>query len=190
MRHRLLLGCVVPRPIAWVTTVGEDGLVNVAPFSFFTVVSTSPPLLAITVERHPDGREKHTASNVRATGELVVNIAAQEHREVVEASAAELPREAGEAERLGLATTPSVDVRPPRVTGTPIAIECVVHDIIRPGGDEVVIAWALRFHVERRIGRASGHIDVDALRPLARTGGTYRALAPVTPARDPGVPVP
>jgi flavin reductase (DIM6/NTAB) family NADH-FMN oxidoreductase RutF len=110
--YRLLTGAVVPRPIGWASTISKNGVSNLAPFSFFTVVCVIPPMISLTIARNPDGSEKHTLKNVRQTGEFCINVVTQPvWREMVDTANA-IPEEDSEFARTGLTPIPSVKVKP------------------------------------------------------------------------------
>ncbi len=121
--YRILSSLVVPRPIAWVTTLGERGQVNLAPFSSFMGIF-DPPALALNLSHRRDGSPKDTQANLRARKEAVVHLADLPLLEALHASGEEVPPEESEAERLGLATVPSLVVAVPRLVGAPVALEC------------------------------------------------------------------
>lgn len=162
--YALLTALVVPRPIAWVSTVAADGAPNLAPHSFFTVVSAHPPVVSFT-----SVGEKDTLRNVRATGEFVVNIATVELMEQVNATSAILAPEVDEAAYAGVAMVPSAFVRPQRVAASPAALECRLHQAVPVGDSVVVLGEVVGFSLDRAVldGR---HPDFGALRPVARLG--------------------
>lgn len=179
--YKLLIGCVVPRPIAWVTTLGPRGLVNLAPFSFFNAVCSSPPTVSISFSYKPTGGEdgdhrKDTLANLRREGEFVVNVASEPNEAVMNASAAEFPRSESELEALGLETAPSVRLKTPRLAVAPIALECVpVREIELgdgPGSATLVLGEVLRFVIQDRVIDERLRIDLAALRPIGRLAGT------------------
>ena len=130
---KLVFNAVVPRPVAWITTVSSGGVVNLAPFSFYNAVTTKPPLLAVSVGKRKDGSLKDTARNVRETGEFVVNVVTEEFLEKMHLSGKDFPPETSEAEALGVELEPSLAVKPPRVKGVPASFECVVREIVPLG---------------------------------------------------------
>src|SRR5436190_5764254 len=121
--YKLITGVVVPRPIAWVTTLGPEGTVNLAPFSAFTFVSTRPPMIGINVGRKA-GVRKDTANNIHEHKEFVVNIADETMIEHVHLSAIEHAPDVSEVDELGLAVAPSSAVRTPRLVDAPVSLEC------------------------------------------------------------------
>ena len=169
--YKLLTGIVVPRPIAWVTTLSPDGGVNLAPFSAFTFVSNKPPMLGINIGRKA-GIMKDTANNIHATGEFVVNIPDDSMIEPVHLSAVEHPPEVSEAELLGLAVAPSTTMRTPRLAQAPISMECRLHRAIAFGdtGSEFFVGEVLDFHIRDDL-YVNGKIETAKLRPICRIGG-------------------
>jgi flavin reductase (DIM6/NTAB) family NADH-FMN oxidoreductase RutF len=127
--YRLLVGAVVPRPIAWITTVSPSGVVNAAPFSCYTFVCNDPPMLAINIGRR-DGQSKDTARYIRNSGEFVVNVVSENLLEAMHASSAECGPEISEVEALKIAVVPSIAVRPPRIAASPINLECHLDNVI------------------------------------------------------------
>ncbi|MEQ3551048.1 flavin reductase family protein [Pseudonocardia nematodicida] len=179
--YRLLTGVVVPRPIAWITTLSGDGVLNLAPFSCFTFVSNAPPMIGVNIGRKA-GERKDTGHNIHTTGEFVVHIPDESMISDVHASAVEHPADASEVEILGLATTPSEHVAVPRLAGPAIAMECRLHSATAYGatGAEFVVGEVLAFHVRDGL-LTDGKIDTAALAPIARLGGpTYAGLGAIT----------
>lgn len=176
--RRLMYGLVVPRPIAWVTTADTEGRTNLAPFSFFTVVSTRPAMmgLAITPD-HTSEVHKDTWRNLDATGELVIHSVSEANAQAMHASSRPLPAEHSEIAELGLATEPSELVAPPRLSAADSALECRVETRLRPGQEEFFVVRVLRAHVAEAVGDAVGHIDIPTLDPVARVGRHYAHLA-------------
>ena len=153
--YPILASLVVPRPIAWVTTVSEDGVVNVAPFSFFNVLGANPPIVGFCPGDRDSGEPKDTARNIRSTHEFVVNLVDEAHAEAMNVTAATLPF--GESELLpaGLKTVGSSVVRPPRIEGVPAALECVEWGTLQIGGNRLVIGLVKRVHVRDELFDAS-----------------------------------
>ena len=150
-RYKLLTAVVIPRPIAWVTTVNAEGLVNAAPFSFFNVFGQDPALVILGLERR-DGAAKDTERNIDATGEFVVNIPVAEDVEAMVGTAAAYPPDQSETEALGLELAPSLKVAPPRLAKAAIAIEC-----------ERMMALSLSAERSIMLGRAVGLASRDGL---------------------------
>jgi flavin reductase (DIM6/NTAB) family NADH-FMN oxidoreductase RutF len=137
--YRLLAGLVTPRPIAWVTTIDEEGRVNAAPFSFFNVFGTRPPILGFAPGDKEPGIPKDTARNIRRTGEFVVNLVDEACAEAMNQTSAEVEFGVSEIELAGLHTTPSSTVSPPRITGAPVALECREWSTLEIGKNRLVI---------------------------------------------------
>ncbi len=179
-RYKLLIGCVVPRPIAFVSTVSPAGRTNLAPFSFFTGVGSDPLTLLFCPSNKPDGTEKDTLRNAApapgGVGQFVVNVATEGYAGKV-AGAAE-PLEFGESEfdLVGLTPTPSVRVAPPRVAESPVAFECETSEVIRlnpgaPGGGNVVLGRVLHVYIRDDLINDRLHIDADSLGAIGRLAG-------------------
>ncbi|AFR08766.1 flavin reductase family protein [Nocardiopsis alba] len=162
--YKLLTSVVVPRPIAWVSTTSEEGVDNLAPHSFFTISCIEPPIVQFTSV----GR-KDSLTNVEATREFVVNLAPEPLQDRVNASGTRYPADVSEFDALDIAREPSVEVRPPRVASSPVALECALHSTLTLGDSTVVFGRIVRAAVDK--GYLDGdHPDVELLRPLARLG--------------------
>jgi flavin reductase (DIM6/NTAB) family NADH-FMN oxidoreductase RutF len=173
--YKLLTGVVVPRPIAWITTRSAAGVVNLAPFSAFTFVSTKPPLLGVNIGRKA-GVRKDTAVNILAQGEFVVHIAHAPLVEPLHASAVEHPPEVSEVDLLGLKTSPSTHLKVPRLQAAPVAMECRFHSATPFGdtGAEFFVGEVLCWHVRDGL-LTQGKVDSFELDPLCRLGGPWYA---------------
>ena len=175
--YHALTGIVTPRPIAWVTTVDVAGRVNLAPFSFFNAFGSNPPVVVFSPTNRRDGSKKDTLLNVEATGEFVVHAAVASLAEVVNATSKELPPGESEVELVGLHTTPSVKVRPPRLVEAPVAMECRVRQVIPVGSGamaaNLVIGEVLVMHVDDAVLDANGRVDPRKLKTVARLGQDY-----------------
>lgn len=169
--YALMVGIVVPRPVAWITSVNAAGMVNAAPFSCYTFVCNRPPMLAVSIG--PRGTAlKDTAANIAANREFVVNVATEETLASMHASSAEYPPHESEVAALGLMTTPSRIVAPPRLACSPIAMECRLERRLDLGETRsgLIIAEILMFHVDESL-LDDNRISVDRFRPIARLGG-------------------
>ncbi|MBV8848542.1 MAG: flavin reductase family protein [Methylobacteriaceae bacterium] len=169
--YKLLTGVVVPRPIAWVTTMSPTGIVNLAPFSAFTFVSSAPPMVGINIGLR-GGDLKDTARNIEAMGEYVVNIGDETMMEAVHRSAIDYHPSISEPEILGLKTVPSDVIRTPRLRDVPISLECRLSRTVEFGepGTRFIAGQILMFHI--RDGLCSDNkIDARMLRPICRLGG-------------------
>ena len=170
--YKLLIGSVVPRPIAFVSTVSSAGVFNLAPFSFFNAVCAEPPILTFAAgHRMP---EKDTLANVRATGEFVVNVVTEEIAERMNLCSGEYPAGVSEFEISDLTPVASDLVRAPLVLESPLNMECRVVQILdlstKPRGGSLVIGEVIRFHVDQAITEEM-RIDPEKLRAIGRMGG-------------------
>ncbi len=163
--YRLLTGLVVPRPIAWVSTVDAAGRGNLAPHSFFTVASGRPPVVLFSSL----GR-KDTVSNIEATGEFVVNFSSEAMLQQVNASSAPFEHGDDEATELAIATEPSETVVPHRVVDSPASIECRLERIVEIGHAFVVFGLVTSITVRDDV-LVDGLPAIDLLRPVSRLGG-------------------
>lgn len=122
--YKLLVSLVVPRPIALVSTLGRDGVVNAAPFSFFNLLGEDPPILIVSIENKPNGEIKDTARNILESGEFVVNLVDEATVERMHGCSRDFPQDVSEPGQVGFATLPSRAVQPPRIAEAPVALEC------------------------------------------------------------------
>jgi flavin reductase (DIM6/NTAB) family NADH-FMN oxidoreductase RutF len=178
--YRLLSSVVVPRPIAWITSVSLEGVINLAPFSCFTFVSNRPPLIGVTIGRKAR-RRKDTGANIHATLEFVVNIGDFAQLEQIHLSSTEHPPDVSEVDLLGLRTSPSIAIRCPRLADAPVAMECRLHRVIEFGvlGSEFVVGEIVQFHIRDGLYR-NGKVEAAELRPVCRLGGpNYATLGPI-----------
>jgi flavin reductase (DIM6/NTAB) family NADH-FMN oxidoreductase RutF len=174
--YRLLIGSVVPRPIGWASTVSADGVPNLAPFSFFTVVCVAPPMISLTIMRKPDGSEKHTLKNARATGEFCFNVVTRPVWQEMVDSANGFPEGDSEFAEVGLTPIPSVMVKPPRVKEAPIHFECKLHQVLElgPKRQALVIGEVVYIHVDPAV-MTGDYIDMRKLDPVGRLNGFFYA---------------
>jgi flavin reductase (DIM6/NTAB) family NADH-FMN oxidoreductase RutF len=171
--YKLLIGCVVPRPIAWVSTVGADGVNNLAPFSFFMGVCPEPPTIAFS--SGPRAKErKDTVRNAEHTGDFVVNVVDDDRAEQMNLSSGEYAADVDEFALTGLTAAPGVRVRAPRVLEAPVSLECRVARIIPVGHGphSLVLGEIVYFHVRDDVyDPATGRIVMARLRPVGRLAG-------------------
>jgi len=175
--YKLLIGCVVPRPIAWVSTVGEDGVNNLAPFSFFMGVCPDPPTIAFSAGPR-DGEKKDTIRNLEHTGDFVVNVVDDAHAEQMNATSGEYPPGVDEFALAGLTAAPGVRVRAPRVASAPISMECRVAQIqhVGHGPHSLVLGEVVHLHLRDDVFDGStGRVDLRRLRPVGRLAGNAYA---------------
>jgi len=174
--YRRLVEVVVPRPIALVSTVDEEGRSNLAPFSFFTVVSSNPPCLAFAPQRSGrTGELKDTLLNVQATGEFVVAAVTEELAAKVNSAAAHLPRGASEFEHAGLTRGKASRVHAPLVVESPVNVECRLVEVRTygdgPGAGSLVVGEIMVLHLLPALLDESGHVAAERLRAVGRMGG-------------------
>ncbi|QQB33299.1 flavin reductase family protein [Achromobacter deleyi] len=182
--YKLMSGIVVPRPIAWISTLGPGGKVNLAPFSCFTFVSNTPPMLGINIGRKA-GRRKDTANNILEHGHFVVNIGNASLLDAIHDSAEEHPPQVSEAELLHLEVLAGEHIATPRLAAAPVSLECTLHSVIPFGdtGAEFFVGEVKLFHIRDGLAR-DGKIDTTQLDPVCRIGGpNYALLGPLVTKR-------
>lgn len=176
-QYKLMSGTLIPRPIAWVTSANEAGLINLAPFSFFSVVSDRLPLMSISINRRKDGVMKHTAANIIKTKQAVVQLPTRELMEFVNQSAASFGSDESEVSELGLETVTSNMVSVPGIAGVKARFEVVLnqHVPIMDDGEiisDLFILEVVYFHIEDDIlDQDKMYIDAKKLNPVARLAG-------------------
>lgn len=173
--HDLLTSSVIPRPIAWVSTVSVRDEINLAPFSFFTGVCWNPPTLAFSVANRDDGTKKDTLLNIEDTGEFVVHTVSAELLQPMELSARRIPRGEDPHYVHGITFAPCATVRPPRIVEAKVAFECVLERIIvvgeGAGGGNLILGSIQRMHVSDDLVTGGREIDWRGLDPLGRLSG-------------------
>ena len=188
--YKFLIGSIIPRPIAFVTSVNEDGVVNGAPFSFFNVVSSNPPMISVSVQRKK-GQMKDTSRNIAANGEFVVHVVSEEFVRAINETAANLPPDESEIERAGLTLVPSDIVKVPGVQEAKVRFECTLEQTLTLGGDEngpgcdLLIGRVRKYHIEEDLYK-EGYIDKDQLRAMSRLAGNdYATIGDVVTIERP-----
>ena len=147
-RYKVLTSFILPRPIAWVTSVGPTGIVNAAPFSFFNAFCEDPPLCMFAANRKPNGQDKDTFLNIQRTGEFVVNLADEPLARAMHESSGDFPPDIGEPDYLGLKLTPSTRIAVPRLADTPWAMECKLWKLIDVNDDRrLIMGEGIHFHI-------------------------------------------
>ena len=172
--YKLLVATVMPRPIAWVVTRSETGLVNVAPFSFFNVMGDQTPTVVLGISPSRQGGLKHSAQNILASGEFVVNLVPFALAEAMNLTAIDAPDGVSEAEIAGLALEPSVKLATPRLASSPVALECRLSHQLATGPDQrLLVGEVLSVHIEDRfvLDPARGYIDTPGLDLIGRSYG-------------------
>jgi flavin reductase (DIM6/NTAB) family NADH-FMN oxidoreductase RutF len=172
-RYKLLMSSIVPRPIALVTSIDEQARVNAAPFSFFNLMGTTPATVVIGIDSRGRGVPKDTVRNVHLTGEFVVNLVSEAMVERMNLCSAPLPAGEDELAFSGLTAAPSVQVTPPRVTESPISLECRRTVSLDVGnGRTLIVGHVLHYHIRDEFYDAGrGYVLADRLRLVARMHG-------------------
>jgi len=174
--HDLLTSAVIPRPIAWVSSVSQQGQINLAPFSFFSGVTWHPPTLCVSVVNRKDGSRKDTILNIEETGQFVVNMVSEEMGQLMVATSATVARDVDEARTAGIALVPSTKVDAPRVKEARIAFECVKDRVIvvgsGPHSANLILGRIRIMHVDEEILEPDMRIDSARARLLGRLSGT------------------
>jgi flavin reductase (DIM6/NTAB) family NADH-FMN oxidoreductase RutF len=178
-RYNLITGVVVPRPIALITSINEDGRVNAAPFSYFNALGSNPPIVAFSPGTHSvnPSRIKDTRRNVLATGEFVVNMVSAELAEAMTVAGAVFPEDVSETDYMDVTLLPSRQVRPPRIAQSPINLECKLVEDVTIGMNRILFGEVLHFHLHEQIIDAERmHIlwrNLDLLGRMPGGGGIY-----------------
>ena len=193
LAHSPYTALVVPRPIGWISTVGADGVVNLAPYSFFNLVSSSPPFVMFSSADRKDSQR-----NAEESGEFVCNLASYELKDAMNASSAPFTHGVSEPERVGLEMAPSRQVKPPRVARAPAALECRYFKTVDLYGSDgkrnrssVVFGEVIGIYIDERV-IVDGIVDITRMRPVARLGyldycvvdGFFTLPRPPAPARE------
>ncbi len=193
LKRSIFNAIVAPRPIGWISSISATGEVNLAPFSHFNIVSTSPPVIIFSCNSPEDRREKDTLANVRATGEFVYNLVSYDLREAMNLTSTAAPHGVDEFELAKLQKAASAKVRPPRVAASPANLECRVLRIVEIApeakGDtfsNVVFGRVVGLHIQEQFLDAAGRFDTVKAQPLTRLGGMqYAAPGPVVEMQQP-----
>ena len=174
--YKILTGSVLPRPIAWVSSIDPAGILNLAPFSFFTVASVQPPVLCFAPLLTEDRREKDSLVNIRQTGEFVVNIVSYELAEHMNQTSAAYPAEVSEFEAAQLSCEPSTQIKPPGVGEALVRFECQLRQIISFGSEpmagNLILGDICHIHLHADIYK-NGKVDFEALDTVGRLAGDY-----------------
>ena len=173
--YKLLIGTIVPRPIGWVSTLSSDGVANLAPFSFFTVVGRKPAVLSLTMQHRTDGSLKDSFVNIRDTGEFVTNLVTLPLAGAMHKTAMEFAPKEDEFEKAGVEKASCEVVRPPRVALAPVAMECKLDRYFTVGDYEDHVVWGrvVRFHIRDDLYLECGRFDTAAAAPVGRLAAEY-----------------
>lgn len=174
--HDLLVGAVLPRPVAFVSTVGPEGVNNLAPFSYFTILSTKPAVVGFGVGPKRDGGKKDTLVNAESAGDFVINVVTEELAEAMNLTSGEYPPEVDEFQKVGLTAAPGERVKSPRLAESPINLECRLLEILEfgdpPRVNRFVVGEVLRVHVRDDL-IVNRSVKAERLKPIGRLGEDY-----------------
>jgi len=165
-----MISCIIPRPIAFVTTISRGGVTNLAPFSFFNGVTSDPPTLSLSVSTKRDGSKKDTWRNIEETGEFVVNVVVPGLMDAVIIGARELPHDVSELDLAKLATLPSARIKPPRIADSPVQMECTLLKIVEVEETGLILGRVVMFHAKDDVVDG-GRVDPRRLTFVGRLGG-------------------
>ena len=174
--YKLLTGAVIPRPIGWISTISEDGILNLAPFSYFNAVGDDPPHVMFSTVRS-NNSNKDTLNNVLATKQFVVNMVTEDLAEQMNMTSQPIPANESEFELAGLTPIASVKVKPPRVLECKITMECeLVHhynlENSKSGGATIIIGKIVMFHIDESVLLDNYKINLETYKPIARLAGS------------------
>ncbi len=169
--YKLMTSVIVPRPIAWISTISKDGIYNLAPFSYFAGVSSDPPLLMVSIGRKDEKLKKDTWQNIEDTGEFVVNMVTKELLEKMNISSVAFDAEVDEFEKAGLTPIPADKVKAPLVAESPVNIECEKFQILEIGKMGIIFGKILKLHIKDEILNEKGYVDTTKLEIVGRLGG-------------------
>ena len=172
--YNLLIGLVAPRPIAWITSMNEDGKLNAAPFSAYNYLCTDPPIIGIGVTDRPTGGfvPKDTARNIRRTGEFVVNVVTEDLAHQMNICATDFPAEINELEMAGLTTAPSQVVKVPRIEQAHAALECREYTTMEIGRSRIILGRVVAIYIEDQfVDEAGPYVRAEELHAIGRMNG-------------------
>lgn len=172
-RYKLLTATVVPRPIAWVCTLGADGVPNLAPYSFFGLMGSDPPIVTFAPGDRADGTPKDTALNIAPGGEFSVNLVSAALAQVMSDSATDFPHGMAEVTQLGIELEPGVRIAVPRVRASPATLECVEVQTIQLGNTRIILGKVigLSLRADAVLNEDKHYVDTAALDLIGRMGG-------------------
>ncbi|WP_457622683.1 flavin reductase family protein [Persephonella sp.] len=174
--YKLMTSVIVPRPIAWISTVSFEGINNLAPFSYYAGISSDPPLVVVSIGSKEPGVKKDTWRNIEETGEFVINLVTRDLIEEMNISSLPFDEEIDEFEKTGLTPAPSTYVKAPRVKESPVNIECKKYEIIQIGKMGIILGQVLNFHIRDDILNEKGYVDTTMLEIIGRLGGANYCL--------------
>lgn len=173
-RYKLMASLIVPRPIALVTTLGETGVVNAAPFSMFNMLGEEPPIVMISVNRLQDGQLKDTAANIQRSREFVVHLCDEDLAEQMHRCGERLPPEVSELAAVGLSTAPSCAIAPPRIAEAPVAFECTLWETLETDSRQIFIGQVRWMHArDELIDTQAWRVRLQNYFPVGRFGASF-----------------
>ncbi|WP_152392955.1 flavin reductase family protein [Paenibacillus guangzhouensis] len=182
--YKLLIGSILPRPIAFITTLSAEGVLNAAPFSYFNIVSADPPMISVSIQRK-NGARKDTSRNIMETGSFVVHISDEDYIEAINQTAANLPPDESEVDLAQLTSIPSAKIKVPGIAEAKIRMECTLEQSLALGGTpsspscDLIIGRIVCFHIVEELYE-SGRIDAQRLKPVSRlAGNNYSKLGEI-----------
>lgn len=182
--YKLLIGSILPRPIAFITTLSDEGILNAAPYSYFNIVSADPPMISVSVQRK-NGVRKDTSRNIMETGAFVVHISDEDYIEAINLTAANLPPDESEVDLANLTSIPSAKIKVPGIAEAKIRMECTLKQSLALGGTtsspacDLIIGEVVCFHIADELYEG-GRIDANQLKPVSRlAGNNYSRLGEI-----------
>ncbi|GHC75838.1 hypothetical protein GCM10007320_14450 [Pseudorhodoferax aquiterrae] len=173
-RYKLMASLIVPRPIALITTVNAQGVVNAAPFSMFNMLGEEPPIVMVSINRLQDGELKHTAQNIVANREFVVHIADEAMARQMHRCGETFAADVSELAAVGLTAAPCQRVKPPRIVEAPVAFECTLHELLETASRQIFIGQVRWLHArEGLIDTATWRVRLQDYFPVARFGASF-----------------
>ncbi len=176
MIYKMMISSIVPRPIAWVSTISKEGILNIAPFSYYAGISSVPPLVMISIGKKETKEKKDTWQNIEETGEFVINIVTKELVDKMNITSLPFEKEIDEFEKAGLTPIDSDFIKAPRIKESPVNIECRKFEIIEIGKMGMVLGEILKFHIKDDLINEKGYIDTTKLEIVGRLGGVNYCL--------------
>ena len=172
--YKLMASLIVPRPIALVTTISEQGVVNAAPFSMFNMLGEDPPLVMLSINRLKDGRLKDTAANILRSGEVVVHLTDEAIAARMHACGESLPPDQSELDKVGLTSTPSVSIAPPRIVEAPVAFECTLWETVETHSRWIFMGRIAHLHArDDLIDTDTWRVNLQGYFPVGRFGASF-----------------
>ncbi len=174
--YKLMISAIVPRPIAWVSTISKEGILNAAPFSYYAGVSSSPPVVMISIGRKDTKEKKDTWKNIEETGEFVINLVTYELVDKMNITSVSFERGVNEFEKAKITPKSATMVKAPLIAESPVNIECKTYEILNIGKMGVIFGEILNIHVKDDILNNKGYIDTTKLKIVGRLGGANYCL--------------